>query len=179
MEQIPEPMEPCPFPKLRPSELTRDDTYFMSLAFNQAIEAWNEDEVPVGALLALEGNVLAAAHNRVESLKDPTAHAEILAITTAADELGDWRLNGATLYVTKEPCPLCSGAVIMARVSRVVFAVPDPKMGLLGGAASIHQIPTLNHRVDVEAGILHDECLALLQAYFQSKRRQGSSGDAS
>lgn len=169
-------MEPCSFPKIHPSELDRDDRYFMSLAFNQAVDAWNADEVPVGAVMVKEGCLLATAHNRVEALKDPTAHAEILAITAAANKVGDWRLSGSTLYVTKEPCPMCSGAVVMARVDRVVFAVPDPKMGLLGGAAAIHQIPTLNHRVETEAGVLHDECLSLLQAYFQAKRNASGKG---
>ncbi|MEM6820533.1 MAG: nucleoside deaminase [Verrucomicrobiota bacterium] len=165
-----EHMGSCPFPKKFPSELNRDDEYFMSLAYNQAIEAWNLDEVPVGAVIEKEGNILAVAHNQVERLKDPTAHAEILAIAAAAQMLGDWRLNGATLYVTKEPCPMCSGASIMSRIERVVFAVPDPKMGLLGGAASIHKIESLNHRLQVDVGVMHDDCLGLLQAYFQQKR---------
>ncbi|MEM6885241.1 MAG: nucleoside deaminase [Verrucomicrobiota bacterium] len=168
-------LQRCPFPKKYPSELVRDDNYFMSLAYNQAIEAWNQDEVPIGAVIEKEGNVIAAAHNRVEGLKDPTAHAEVQAIAAAAQELGDWRLNGATLYVTKEPCPMCSGACIMARLSRVVLAVTDPKMGLLGGAASIHKIETLNHSLQVDTGVMHDECLHLLQSYFQMKRLANDS----
>lgn len=169
------PSNRCPFPKKYPSELVRDDVYFMSLAYNQAIEAWNQDEVPIGAVIELEGTVLAAAYNRVEALKDPTAHAEIQAIASAAQKIGDWRLNGATLYVTKEPCPMCSGASIMARLSRVVLAVPDPKMGLLGGAASIHQIETLNHKLRVDKGVMQQECLHLLQSYFQMKRLANES----
>lgn len=170
--------EPCPFPRLHPSELNRDDVYYMSFAYNQAIAAWNADEVPVGAVIEHEGRVIAAAHNRVESLRDPTAHAEVLAIASAAEQLGDWRLNTATLYVTKEPCPMCSGASIMARLGRVVYAVGDPKMGLLGGAASVHEIPTLNHRLHVSSGVLRAECLSLLQAYFQMKRRSAEPTDA-
>ncbi len=165
-----DPVQRCPFPKKYPSELLRDATYFMSLAYNQAIEAWNQDEVPIGAVIEKEGHVIAAAHNRVEALKDPTAHAEVQAIAAAAAELGDWRLNGATLYVTKEPCPMCSGASIMSRLSRVVLAVPDPKMGLLGGAGAIHEIETLNHKLEVEVGVMQQECLTLLQSYFQMKR---------
>jgi tRNA(adenine34) deaminase len=168
-------VERCPFPKKFPSELVRNADYFMSLAYNQAIEAWNQDEVPIGAVIEKEGNVIATAHNRVEALKDPTAHAEVQAIAAAAEELGDWRLNGATLYVTKEPCPMCSGASIMSRLSRVVYAVPDARMGLLGGAAAIHQIESLNHQLEVESGIMQQECLHLLQAYFQMKRQSASS----
>ena len=163
---------PCPFSKHYPSELQRDEAYFMSLAYNQAIDAWGEDEVPIGAVIEKDGDILAVAHNRVESLKDPTAHAEVLAITAAAQQLGDWRLSGATLYVTKEPCPMCSGASIMSRLKRVVYAVRDPKMGLLGGAASIHEISTLNHRLSVTSGVMEQECRELIQAYFQLKRQK-------
>jgi tRNA(adenine34) deaminase len=108
----------------------------------------------------------------VESLNDPTAHAEILAITQATEIVGDWRLNGATLYVTKEPCPMCSGASIMARISKVVYAVPDPKMGCMGGATAVQELPRLNHRVEVESGTLEDECKAVLQEYFKRKRAE-------
>ena len=106
----------------------------------------------------------------MESLNDPTAHAEILAITQATEIVGDWRLNAATLYVTKEPCPMCSGASIMARLGKVVYAVGDPKMGCLGGATSVHELPGLNHRVTVSGGILEEPCKAVLQEYFQRKR---------
>lgn len=163
---------PCPFEKRYPSELFRDDRYFIQLALNEAIEAWNADEVPIGAVVAYGGQVVARAHNRVEALKDPTAHAEILAITQTSNLLGDWRLNEATLYVTKEPCPMCAGAAIMARLSRVVYAVRDPKMGCLGGAASVQRLPRLNHRVEVTPGVMEPECLDLLQAYFAIKRRE-------
>lgn len=164
-------MLPCPFPKRFPSELRRDDEYFMTLAYNQALEAWKADEVPIGAVIAHGDSPIAAAHNRVETLHDPTAHAEILAITAAAARLGDWRLNECALYVTKEPCPMCSGAAIMARLGRVIFATPDPKMGFLGGALAVHQIPTLNHSVHVTHGVLEAECTRLLQTFFQLKRQ--------
>lgn len=168
-------MPPCPFPKRFPSELRRDDEYFMALAYNQAIEAWKVDEVPIGAVIThQEGVVVAAAHNRVESLKDPTAHAEVLAMTAAAERIGDWRLNECVLYVTKEPCPMCSGAAIMARLGRVVYATPDPKMGFLGGALSVHEVPTLNHRLVVTRGVMEAECTRLLQAFFQMKREQAA-----
>ncbi len=163
-------MPPCPFPKRFPSQLVRDDTFFMQLAFNQAVEAWGADEVPVGAVIAYQGDPVALAHNQVATLRDPTAHAEILAITKAAASIGDWRLNECSLYVTKEPCPMCAGAAIMARCREVIFAVGDPKMGFLGGAESVHLSPRLNHRLTVRPGPLEEECRALLQAYFRLKR---------
>lgn len=163
-------MEPCPFPKLYPSQLIRDDTFYMSLAYNQAIKAWEADEVPVGAVIEYGGDIVGAAYNQVDTMKDPTAHAEILAITQAANAIGDWRLNACRLYVTKEPCPMCSGAAIMARLGEVVFAVGDPKMGYLGGAISAHKTPTLNHRLTVRSGVMEAECRDILQAYFKRKR---------
>ena len=160
----------CPFEPLFPSYLVRDDEVFMKLAYNQALKAWKLGEVPVGAVIEYGGEVIAQAHNTVEQSQDPTAHAEILAITQASAKIGDWRLNGATLYVTKEPCPMCSGASIMARLSRVVYAVPDSKMGFLGGALSTHEVPTLNHHLQITQGVLQDECLALIKTYFALKR---------
>lgn len=160
----------CPFDKMYPSALERDDLYYMQLAFNQAVDAWRANEVPIGAVIVSDGELIAAAHNSVESAKDPTAHAEMLAITSAAAKIGDWRLNSATLYVTKEPCPMCAGASIMARLGKVVFAVSDPKMGCLGGATELHQLTQLNHRLLVERGVLEAECRAILQAFFQLKR---------
>jgi tRNA(adenine34) deaminase len=164
---------PCPFEPLRPSELCRDAAYYMSHAFNESLKAWRANEVPIGAVIEFEGAIIARAFNQVESLNDPTAHAEILAITQATGIIGDWRLNGATLYVTKEPCPMCSGASIMARLSKVVYAVPDPKMGCLGGSTALHELPQLNHRLIVEGGVLEAECKAVLQGYFQRKRADG------
>src|ERR1041385_8009823 len=120
-----EPAAPpdCPFDKRFPSQLVRDDAFFMSLAYNQAIDAWRQDEVPIGAIIEIGGEVVGAANNTVESPKAPAAHAEMLAITQAAAHLGDWRLEGATVYVTKEPCPMCSGAMLISRVKRVCYAV--------------------------------------------------------
>lgn len=162
---------PCPFEKLFPSQLKRDDEFFMALAYNRAIDAWKENEVPIGAVIELGGEVIASAHNRVEGTRDPTAHAEILAITQAANFIGDWRLNGATLYVTKEPCPMCSGASVMARIGRVVYAVPDPKMGCLGGARELHQLEAGNHRFPITIGVMEEPCREMLQAFFQAKRQ--------
>ncbi len=153
-----------------PSQLERGDEFFMKLAYNRALRAWKLGEVPIGAVIEYGGEVVAQAHNMVETMGDPTAHAEVLAITQAARAIGDWRLNGATLYVTKEPCPMCSGACVMSRVSRVVFGAPDPKMGFLGGAAKFHEMSGLNHRVDVADCVLKDECAELLRTFFALKR---------
>ncbi|MEM0967125.1 MAG: nucleoside deaminase [Verrucomicrobiota bacterium] len=162
----------CPFEKLYPSQLDRNDSFYMSLAYNQALEAFRSDEVPVGAVIVRENEVVASAYNEVEATGDPTAHAEILAITQAARFLGDQRLNAMTLYVTKEPCPMCSGAIIMSRVGRVVFGVSDPKMGFLGGAFNVCEIRTLNHFPLITSGVLADECHQLLQAFFSNKRKK-------
>jgi tRNA(adenine34) deaminase len=174
---VPEPEIPsCPFDKRFPSQLLRDDAFYMSLAYNQAVDAWREDEVPIGAVIVAGGEVVGAAHNRVQGSRDPTAHAEMLALTQAASRLGDWRLAGATVYVTKEPCPMCSGAMVMARVDRVCFAVPDPRMGCLGGAADLNDLPRSNHHFEVTAGgVLEDECRELLQAFFRLKRAEPDS----
>ena len=160
----------CPFPKLFPSQLLRDDGFYMSLAYNQAVDAWREDEVPVGAIIELGGEVIAAAFNQMDSLRDPTAHAEILAMTQASRAIGNWRLSGATLYVTKEPCPMCSGATLMARLKRVVYAVGDPKMGCLGGATDLNALPRVNHHLEIARGVMEVECRDILQAYFRLKR---------
>lgn len=168
---------PCPFEKRYPSQLQRDDHFFMTLAYNLAIDAWRLDEVPIGAVIEFEGEVIAKAHNRVESTNDPTAHAELLAMTSASQARGDWRLNGATLYVTKEPCPMCSGATIMSRVSRVVYAVRDPKMGCLGGATDLNALPRINHHLMIEQGVMEEECRELLQAFFAMKRNQGEASE--
>lgn len=169
-------MQPPPFNKRFPSQLVRDDQFYMDYAFNQAIDAWREDEVPIGAVIEIGGEIVGAAHNRVEGSKDPTAHAEILALTQAASKLGDWRLSEATIYVTKEPCPMCSGALVMARVKRVCYAVKDPKMGCLGGATNLNDLPRSNHRLEITAGgVLEEECKELIQAFFKLKRIEDPS----
>ena len=169
----------CPFEKRFPSQLLRDDAFYMSLAYNQAIDAWRQDEVPIGAVIVLGGEVIASAHNTVECTHDPTAHAEMLAITQAAAKLGNWRLEGVTVFVTKEPCPMCSGAMLMSRVKRVCFAVPDPKMGCLGGATNLNDLPRVNHHVELTSGgVLETECRELLQAFFRAKRTADSSAES-
>jgi tRNA(adenine34) deaminase len=152
------------------------DTYWMGEALRLAHRAAADGEVPVGAVIAKEGTLLARAWNQVETLSDPTAHAEILAITQAAAALGDWRLLDCDLYVTKEPCPMCAGAIVHARLRRVVFGCRDPRSGGAGGLFNIVDHPSLNHRCGVTAEVRADECAGLLRAFFAEKRRK--PGDA-
>ncbi|MEM7790069.1 MAG: nucleoside deaminase [Verrucomicrobiota bacterium] len=161
----------CPFDKMYPSELKRDANYYMAHAFNEAIEAWKKDEVPIGAVIEREGRIIAAAHNQSRSTNDPTAHAEILAISQAAHSIGDWRLNECTLFVTKEPCPMCSGALVISRIKKVFFGLPDEKMGCLGGALDLGALPRSNHKFESIGGILQEENHAILRAYFEIKRK--------
>ncbi len=160
----------CPFQKKFPSQLVLNDEYYMSLAYNEAILAWKTDETPIGAVAVLNEEVVASCHNSVITLNDPSAHAEMLAITQAARAVGDWRLNEVTIFVTKEPCPMCSGAMIIGRVGRVVYAVPDNKMGCLGGCFAMQTLSGINHRPNVTCGVLKDDCLCLLQTFFEMKR---------
>ncbi|MBC9888378.1 MAG: tRNA-specific adenosine deaminase [Opitutae bacterium] len=166
----------CAFEKKFPSQLKRDDSFIMKLAYNPAIDAYRKNEVPIGAVMVRESEVIASAHNEVESTKDPTAHAEILAITQAANQIGDWRLSDCTLYVTKEPCPMCAGAAIMARIHRLVYAVPDPKMGFLGGALDISKTQSLNHHPQISRKVLEGDCKRLLSSFFQQKRMVAKEG---
>ena len=161
----------CPFPKIFPSQLERDASFYMQHAYNQSINAWNDDEVPIGAVIVLEDEIIASAYNQTRMQKDPTAHAEMIAITQAAKSIGDWRLNECQLFVTKEPCPMCAGATIISRLGEVHFAFKDPKMGGLGGATSLHELPQSNHKPKVFSGTLELECKNLIQSFFQIKRR--------
>jgi tRNA(adenine34) deaminase len=148
----------------------QSDDYFMGEALRQAHLARRREEVPVGAVVVREGRIVARACNQVEQLKDATAHAEMLAITQAEAALGDWRLTDCDLYVTKEPCPMCAGAVVHARLRRVVFGCPSPKDGAGGSLMNLLQHPRLNHRCEVTAGVRQQECGALLQMFFRERR---------
>ena len=161
-----------PFEKRFPSELNRDHDYYMSHAYNQALLAWEKDEVPIGAVIAHEGAIIASAYNQTRSTNDPSAHAEMLAITQASNYLGDWRLNNCILYVTKEPCPMCAGALVIARIQKVYYGISDPKMGCLGGATNLAQLPESNHKFEAIGGILEKENYILLNAFFEKKRAQ-------
>ena len=139
----------------------------------EARKAYDVQEVPVGAVIVKEGKVIARAWNQVETLKDATAHAEMLALTSAQDAVGDWRLDGCTLYVTKEPCPMCAGAIVHCRPDKVVFGCPDPKGGAAGGWINLlASNPPLNHRCEIVSGVMQDECTALLQGFFREAREK-------
>ena len=148
----------------------QSDHYFMGEALRQAMRAYEAEEVPVGAVIVREGRVIARAFNQVELLKDATAHAEMLAITQAEELVGDWRLNDCTMYVTKEPCPMCAGALVHARLGRVVFGVRDPKAGAAGSALNLLQFPTLNHKCDITPAVREAECRTMLQNFFLERR---------
>ena len=151
----------------------QSDAYFMGQALREARRAYAAEEVPIGAVVVREGRVIARAWNQVETLKDATAHAEMLALTAAQQAVGDWRLEKCTLYVTKEPCPMCAGAIVHCRPERVVFGCPDPKGGAAGGWINLLESnPPLNHRCDITPGVLGEECLAMIQGFFREARNR-------
>jgi len=134
--------------------------------------ALEHDEVPVGCLIVHDGRIVGRAHNQREMLQDPTAHAEMIAITQAAEALGSWRLTGCTLYVTLEPCAMCAGAMVLARLDRLVFGAGDPKAGAVESVFKLLEEPRLNHRIKVTAGVRREECGAILTQFFRKKRGQ-------
>jgi tRNA(adenine34) deaminase len=148
----------------------QSDAYFMGEALRQAARAYADGEVPVGAVVVREGRIIGRACNQVELLKDATAHAEMLALTQAEEAVGDWRLTDCTLYVTKEPCPMCAGAIVHVRLARVVFGASDPKAGAAGSALNLLQFPTFNHQCQITGGVREAECRVLLQNFFAEQR---------
>ncbi len=148
----------------------QSDAYFMSEALRMAMRAYEAEEVPIGAVVVRDGRIIARAFNQVELLKDATAHAEMLALTQAEAAVGDWRLTDCDLFATKEPCPMCAGALVHVRIRRVVFGCADPRGGAAGGLLNLLQNPSLNHQCDVVPGILRDDCAALLQSFFRARR---------
>jgi tRNA(adenine34) deaminase len=156
----------------RESGQAREDQRFMRVALREAVRAAREQEVPVGAVVVKEGRIIARAHNRPIATRDPTAHAEILALRRAARKLGNYRLNGCSLYVTIEPCAMCAGAIVHARVGRVVFGARDPKAGASGSALKVLNHPKLNHHADVVSGVLKEECARLLREFFRGRRHK-------
>lgn len=148
----------------------QSDHYFMGEALRQAARAYEAEEVPVGAVVVRDGRIIARAFNQVELLKDATAHAEMLVLTQAEQAVGDWRLTDCTLYVTKEPCPMCAGAIVHVRLARVVFGASDPKCGAAGSALNLLQFPTINHQCQITIGVRESECRALLQNFFVEQR---------
>ncbi|MDB6154667.1 MAG: tadA [Chthoniobacteraceae bacterium] len=149
------------------------DSYFMSEALRQARKAWEREEVPVGAVIVHEGRIIARAFNQVETLQDATAHAEMLAVTQAQSVIGNWRLSECQLYVTKEPCPMCAGAMVHVRLKRVIFGCLSMKDGAAGSLMNLLQHPGLNHSCEITSGVRQDECAQMLQAFFRERRKGG------
>jgi tRNA(adenine34) deaminase len=149
---------------------TISDRDFMREALRLAVKAREADEVPVGAVIVRAGKIIGRAYNQVELLKDATAHAEMLALTQAEAAVGDWRLVDCDLYVTKEPCVMCAGALVHVRIRRVIFGCADPRSGGAGGIVDLLQHPGLNHQCQITSGILQNECAAILQDFFRKKR---------
>ena len=157
-------------PALQESPEQPDDARWMREALRQADAALEADEVPVGCVVVHQGRCVGRAHNQRETLRDPTAHAEMIAITQAAEALESWRLTGCTLYVTLEPCAMCAGAMVLARIDRLVYGAADPKAGAVASVFRLIDEPRLNHRVAVTAGVLAEPCGAVLTQFFQGKR---------
>jgi len=151
--------------------LVHDDETGIRAALREANESLRKDEVPVGCVIVHDGLVVGRGHNQVESLQDATAHAEILAIGAASNALGSWRLNECTLYVTLEPCSMCAGAIVLARLGRVVFGAADPKAGACGSVLDVLGERRLNHRAELTAGVLAEECGELLREFFRRRRK--------
>jgi len=148
------------------------DENFMREALRHAQKANEAGEVPVGAVIVREGKIIARAYNQVELLKDATAHAEMLALTQAEAAVGDWRLAECDLYVTKEPCAMCAGALVHTRIRRVIFGCTDPAAGAAGSVMNLLQMPVLNHRCDIASGVLQEECATILQDFFRKRREE-------
>jgi len=147
---------------------------YMKLALQEAEIARDEDEIPVGAVVVLNERIIGRGHNQREALKDPTAHAEVLAITAAANTIGGWRLENCILFVTKEPCPMCAGAIINARIGHVVFGVEDEQSGCAGSLYQLCREPRFHHQSVVQGGVLREPCLEILTTFFRKQRRQNS-----
>jgi tRNA(adenine34) deaminase len=146
------------------------DEYFMHLALREAERALEHDDVPVGAVIVRDGEVIGTGHNERELREDPTAHAETIALREAARALGTWRVLDAVLYVTLEPCTMCAGAIVLSRIPRVVFGTTDPKAGAAGSVLNVLNVPQFNHRPQVDGGLLAEESAAMLRAFFSSRR---------
>lgn len=151
------------------------DQRYMRMAIDQAFIAEENGDVPIGAVIVYENRIVAKAHNQRQLLNDPTAHAEMLALTQAAEAVGNWRLHGCTIYVTLEPCSMCAGALVLARIDRLVFGIKDPKTGACGSLYNIVQDDRLNHRVEITFGVMEEDCKTQLQAFFQRRREEKRS----
>ncbi len=154
-----------------------DHAGYMRQALAEAEKAYALGEVPIGAVVVLEGEIIGRGHNLREVLKDSTAHAEILALREAAGKIGDWRLNGATLYSTIEPCPMCAGALVQFRVKTLVYGAADPKAGAVDSVLDVVRQPRFNHQVEVVAGVLEEECRQIIKRFFQALREKKTNGE--
>jgi len=150
--------------------LLKTDEYFMKEALKEAIKAYDNKEVPVGAVIVYENRIIARAYNQVELLRDPTAHAEMIAITQASEALGSWRLLNTKMYVTLEPCPMCAGAIQLARIPKLIYGAVDPKKGACGSLLNIVTDKRFNHQVEVVSGVMEKDCGALLSEFFRELR---------
>ena len=153
-----------------PPRLLPDDDAYMRLALTEARKALDHDDVPIGAVVVKDGEVIGAGHNERELREDPTAHAEVIALRAAAEAVGSWRVLHSTLYVTLEPCAMCAGAIVLARVPRVVWATDDPKAGAAGSVMDVLRHPSLNHRPEAVGGLLAEEAAELLVGFFRARR---------
>jgi tRNA(adenine34) deaminase len=154
---------------------TKEDERYMQAAIEQARVAEENGDVPIGAVIVYQGRVIGKGYNQREQLQDPTAHAEIIALTAAAAEVGSWRLEGCTIYVTLEPCCMCAGALVLARVDRLVYGCDDPKAGAIRSLYNIVQDERLNHRLEVSGGVLAEECGKLLSEFFERRREESKN----
>lgn len=148
------------------------DTYFMKIALDEAYKAYSIGEVPVGAIIVNNHKIIASGYNMRETLKDPTAHAEIIAIRKASEVLGGWRLIGCTMYVTIEPCAMCAGAIVNSRIEKLVIGAKDPKMGACGSVINVAQNERFNHRADITWGVMEDECSEIMKSFFRKLRER-------
>ena len=151
-----------------------DDDYFMSEALKEARKAFELDEVPIGAVIVHNNEIIARGYNRRNTDKNPLMHAEIIAINEAAKVIGDWRIEDCTIYVTVEPCPMCSGAIVQARIPNVVYGAPNPKAGCGGSVINLLQMEKLNHRCSAKSGVLEDECRAIMKEFFSRFRKKNT-----
>ncbi len=152
----------------------KKDERYIQVAIEQARIAEENGDVPIGAVIVCENRIIGKAYNQREQLRDPTAHAEIIALTQAAAALGNWHLNGCTIYVTLEPCPMCAGALVLSRMDRLVYGCDDPKAGACKSLYNIVQDGRLNHRLEVTSGVLAEQCSKLLQDFFQRRRTENA-----
>ncbi len=160
------------------SDLNQNDEYYMRMAIEAAKIAEENGDVPIGAVIVKDGKIIGRAYNQREQLQDPTAHAEIIALTQAASAVENWHLDGCTIYVTLEPCPMCAGALVLARLDRLVYGCDDPKTGAVKSLYNIVTDDRLNHRLEVTSGVLADECTKLLQDFFKSRRNELKTKDS-